>query len=63
MQSTDNFTATYVIDDNTHINFCRNASDSTVIATGDRVSVLAVDNGSSATAQRIKDRGPADDGS
>lgn len=59
VRSNDNYTATYVVDSSTDINFCGNADNSSAMATGDRVSVIALDNGDSATAKRIKDRGPA----
>jgi len=59
VRSADGFTATYVVDNSTKIRKNSKAIDISQVAANDRVTILATKIGSTITATRIGDTGPA----
>jgi hypothetical protein len=59
VRSADGFTATYVVDTSTKVGKNRKTSDISQVAANDQVTILATKTGSTTTATRISDTGPA----
>lgn len=56
VKSADDFSATYVVDGSTKVREKKEKTDIGAVKTGDKVRVVAVEDGSTVTATRIADR-------